>query len=147
MEKPVYTISSYDNGLLHFFESVGEGSTTKKVIAFSPSNENKMIYRLVFGDLSPDGNIDVFSSSSNSDMKMILATVIKAVTTFFEYHTDKVISFIGSTPARTRLYRAVITKFIDDPELSYEIYGFTPEDVIELFEKNKHYIGYLIRKK
>lgn len=151
MEKPVYPINTFENGLYHFFDSVSDNIVTKKVVAFSPSTENEQIYRLVFGDLLPNGNIDVYGSSQNKDMELILSTVIKAIESFFVYHPEKIISFAGSTPARTRLYRAVINKFIDNlenqPELSYKIYGFTDDNEIEPFQKDKIYIGYLIHKK
>ena len=133
-----------------FIDSVSDNVVTKKVVAFSPSSENEQIYRLVFGDLLPNGNIDVYSSSQNKDMELILSTVIKAIESFFVYHPENVISFAGSTPARIRLYRAVINKFIDHlenpPKLSYKIYGFTDENQIESFQKDKTYIGYLIHK-
>jgi hypothetical protein len=76
MEKPNYPIDTFENGLYHFFDSVSNGKTTKKVVAFSPSTENELIYRLVFGDLLPDGNIDVYASSQNNDMELILSTVL-----------------------------------------------------------------------
>jgi len=150
MEKPVYPISTFENGLYHFFDSVNDNVVTKKVVAFSPSTENEQIYRLAFGDLLPNGNIDVYSASQNKDIELILSTVIKAIESFFVYHPEKIISFAGSTPARTPLYRAVINKFIDNlenpPELSNKIYGFTDENEIESFQKDKTYIGYLIHK-
>jgi hypothetical protein len=146
MEKPNYPIDSFENGLLYFFESVGNEIVTTKVVIFSPSSEDDNIYRLVLGDLLNDGNIDVYSTSQNNDMELILMTVIKIIELFFNHYPDKIVAFTGSTPSRTRLYRAVISKFIDNPNSSYEICGITDENEVKLFQKNIQYVGYLIKK-
>ena len=107
-----------------------------------------MLYSLVFGNVGENGEIDVYSTNANNEnMKVILGTVISTIETFFNHHPDKIITFTGSTPARTRLYRAVISKFIDNQELSYNIYGFSADGKVEIFQKHESYIGYFIQKK
>ncbi len=147
MEKPNYELESFENGQFHFFESKNtKGEIIKKVVAFSKSEENEDIYRLVFGDLIGNGKIDFYSSSTNNDMEIILNSVIKAIEIFFNHNPEKSITFTGSTISRTRLYRAVISKFMESKEPKYSVFGFTNENEIIIFDKNKTFIGYLIKK-
>jgi hypothetical protein len=146
--KPLYKIDTFQDGLYHFFDSIDEGLTTQKVVAFKQSEENDLLYSLVFGNVGDNGEIDVHSTNaSNENMKIILGTVISTIEIFFKHHPDRIITFTGSTPARTRLYRAVISKFIDNQELSYNIYGFSTDGKVEIFQKHESYIGYFIQKK
>jgi hypothetical protein len=146
MEKPNYPIDSFENELFHFFDSIGNEIVTKKVVAFYTSKENEQVYRLILGDVLDDGNIDIYSTSQNNDMEMILTTVIKTIEKFFIRYPDKIVTFTGSTPARTRLYRAVISKFVNNDDYSYKIYGIKSDNDAELFQNNHSYIGYLILK-
>lgn len=98
MEKPNYPIDSFENGLLYFFESIGNEIVTTKVVIFSPSLEDNNIYRLVLGDLLNDGNIDVYSTSQNNDMELILMTVIKTIELFFNHYPDKIVILQAAHP-------------------------------------------------
>lgn len=82
-----------------------------------------IIINLLFGDLLPNGKIDTLSVSNNSDMRIVLTTVVSTLFSFFEQNPDKIVFFTGSTLSRTRLYRAVISKFIQETELFYDIKG------------------------
>ncbi|MCU0469620.1 MAG: hypothetical protein MUF58_13550 [Arcicella sp.] len=146
--KPLYKIDTFQDGLYHFFESVSDNVITQKVVAFRQSEEDDLIYSLVFGNVGDNGEIDVYSTNnSNENMETILGTVISTIEIFFKYHPDKIITFTGSTPSRTRLYRAVIGKFVDEKDFSYNIYGISNDREVESFQKHKSYIGYFIQKK
>ena len=146
--KPLYKIDTFQDGLYHFFDSISEGSAMQKVVAFKQSEENDLLYSLVFGNVAENGEIDVYTTNaSNENMKVILGTVISTIEIFFKHHPDKIITFTGSTPARTQLYRAVIGKFIDNQELLYNIYGFSTDGKVEIFQRHESYIGYFIQKK
>ena len=146
--KPLYKINTFQNGLYHFFDSINDGQITQKVVAFKQSEENDLLYSLVFGNVGKDGEIDVYSTNtSNENMDIILGTVIITIEVFFVHHPDKIVTFTGSTPARTRLYRAVISKFIDKKDFSYDVYGVSIDKGIEVFQKHELYMGYFIKKK
>ncbi len=147
MEKPTYSVKVSDDGFSYFFDSISESQTIKKAVKYLPTNGNSELYQLMFGNILPDGEIDVFAVSNNDDMELILSTVISSVELFFDKFPDKIIGFSGSTPARTRLYRAAIAKFAQNKELAYHIFGLTDSDELEIFDKNHSYSGYIIQKK
>ena len=145
MEKPTCLLKSTPNALQHIFESVKNDVVIPKIVVYLPIENNPNLYQLVFGNLMPNGEIDTLSVSNNDDMKIILTTVVKTLFSFFELNPDKVVIFTGSTLSRTRLYRAVISKFINETELFYEIKGITENGVLEKFQSNQTYLGYLIQ--
>jgi hypothetical protein len=146
MEKPAYSLESSSDNTFYFFESIGEKSI-KKAIGYIPFEDNPTIVELVFGDLTDTYSIDFMTVSDNQDMQMVISTVIKSVKYFLEKYPDKIIYFRGSTPARTRLYRAVIAKNLDTTELFYDVLGILENEQSEPFNKSNSYIGYLIVKK
>jgi hypothetical protein len=147
MEKPTYNVKSSDDGLKYFFESINDDKIIKKVVAYLPTAESPNLYQLIFGDLLPNGEIDVFSNSNNQDMRLVLTTVVGTLAEFFEKYPRKTVAFTGSTNSRTRLYRAAITKFIQTTELYYQVLGILEDDSIENFNPNHQYYAYLIKQK
>ena len=146
MDKLAYSLESSADNTFYFFESIGEKSI-RKAIGYIPFQDNPKIVELVFGDLTDTYSIDFMTVSDNQDMKMVISTVIKSVKLFLGKYPDKIIYFRGSTPSRTRLYRAVISKNIDTTELFYDVLGILENEQSEPFDKNNSYIGYLIIKK
>ena len=80
-------------------------------------------------------------------MKVVLTTVVSTFLQFFELHPAATVAFIGSTSSRTRLYRAVITKFIKETELYYQVLGIKENGYFEPFDSQEVYVGYLITQK
>ena len=147
MEKPHYELKSTPNALQHVFESVSDDKVIQKIVAYIPTEDDDEYYQLIFGDLLPNGKIDTLSISNNNDMRMVLTTVVSTLFSFFEQNPNKIVFFTGSTLSRTRLYRAVISKFIQQTELFYDIKGITEDESIEKFDNNHSYIAYLIELK
>jgi hypothetical protein len=147
MEKPVYNLRTSPNGLRYFFESVSDEKIIKKVIVFAQMDEDKMLYQLIFGNQLPNNEIDVMTVDDNQDREMILSTIISCIEQFFEKYPEKFVSFSGSTSSRNRLYRAVITKYLANDEPKYNIWGYNSDEDLEPFQKNHHYIGFIIQKK
>ena len=146
MKKPVYDLKSSADGHFYFFNSKGERAV-KKAIVFIPLKNNSSIVELVFGDIKNDSSIDFYSVSENNDLLEIISTVIESLKLYLDKFPDMTVYFRGSTPARTRLYRAVIAKNLNVNELIYEIIGVLGNEQIETFNKDHTYLGYLIRKK
>ncbi len=147
MEKPVYNITASDDGLQFFFDSVSNEKVIKKVVAYFPVEERNDLYQLVFGNLLLNGKIDVSTVDNNQDMITILTTVADTMPKFFNRYPDKNVVFTGSTKARTRLYRAVISKMAQKKELSYEIFGILDDSSSEIFDSSHNYYGFVIRQK
>lgn len=61
-------------------------------------------------------------------------------------HPRAVVLFEGSTPARTRLYRMGINKWIDRVEADFEVLGFK-NDVWEKYVKGGNYGVLLVQRK
>ena len=144
MEKPVYPIRVAETGLWYEFDSVSEQKTIRKVVAFYISPANNDSAELVFGDLLTDGSIDVNVKSNNKDMAVILLTVVRVIYYFLELYPSKTVMFMGSTAARNRLYRALITKFLPEQMHIFEVFGLTFDNQLEPFSADKDYFSYQI---
>lgn len=141
MEKPIYNIESSSDRLFYEFESNSDYKIIKKAVVYLPIKQDPNLYELIFGDLQDDGTINVQTVSNNQDIVLILNTVIKTLYHFFELYPSKTVIFTGSSASRNRLYRAVISKLINE---KFDIFGITFDDEIELFVPNKNYFAFQI---
>jgi hypothetical protein len=123
-----------------------EAEIIRKIIAYELVDEEEKIYNLSLVDKAEDGNISDMIVSNNNDMEKVLSTVIQTFPIFFEEFEQSKIFFRGSTPARTRLYKIIISKYLQVFEQDYLIYGFLNR-ASELFVKGKNYEAFLISKK
>jgi hypothetical protein len=128
---------------LTVFEFISEGpkGAIRKLIHFQPTSQQG-IYNLAFGDKDLEtGDINDLAISNNGDMEKVLATVVSAVYAFFDKHPDAMVYATGSTQARTRLYRMGITKFYEEMNKDFYLFGrsvttfmtLKPEKIIKDF--------------
>ncbi|SOD88393.1 DUF6934 family protein [Spirosoma fluviale] len=144
MNQPFYQFTTSKEVLRFNFISVGH-RTIHKVIIYQklpPPN----LYNLVLADIDKYNQLDDFSISDNGDRDKILATVIQTMFVFFEQYPNASVSFVGSTPARTRLYQAAIARELDVATQRLAIYGLV-NGIPEPFERNKSYSGFVIFQK
>lgn len=130
------------------FEFISEGprGAIRKLIEFQQTTEPET-YNLAFGDKHPlTGGIDDLTVSDNGDTEKVLATVVAAAYTFLDNHRTAYVYAQGSTKARTRLYRMGITRFYEDMEQDFHLYGRVGEDFVE-FESGVEYEGFLAQRK
>lgn len=146
MEKPIYHIDSSIDAEWHFFKSVSSTKVIEKAVIFNKVDEENGIYELIFGDLE-DGFVNVKNVSDNQDMLLVLGTVIKTIYLFFERNSNKTVIFMGSSTARNRIYRAIISKFISEINNNFEIFGTNFDGIDEPFVKEKDYFAFKIRLK
>ncbi len=146
MEKPTYHIESSIDAEWHFFKSVSSTKIIEKAVVFNKVDEENGIYELIFGDLE-DGFVNVKNVSDNQDMSLVLGTVIKTIYLFFERNSDKTVIFMGSSTARNRIYRAIISKFISEITNNFEVLGTNFDGIDETFVKEKDYFAFKIRLK
>nr|WP_315014968.1 hypothetical protein [Capnocytophaga leadbetteri] len=66
---------------------------------------------------------------------------------FTNKYPDAYIFATGSTPARTRLYRRSIFKFLEEAQENFYIYGVLKNRETEEFIPNKEYEGFVIQRK
>ena len=75
-----------------------------------------------------------------------MATVVDAVYTFLNNYPDVFVYATGSTKARTRLYRMGITRYYDQMQKDFYLYGQIGDDFVE-FEIGAEYDGFLAQRK
>lgn len=79
------------------------------------------------------------------DLKTVLATIIQIINVFLTTKPNYLIAFKGSDQRRQRLYRIVISKELSEIRNKFDVFGGIG-DTIHLFESNKQFDYYLIRK-
>jgi hypothetical protein len=136
-----------DNTLTYFeFISVGSKGPIRKIIEFQATS-TPGLYNLAFGDKHPEtGEIDDLAISNNGDTQKVLGTVVSALYAFFDRNPEAIVYATGSTPARTRLYRMGITKFYDEIQNDFYLYGQIG-DKLYVFETGIAYEGFVAQRK
>jgi len=130
------------------FEFSSEGPKGKiiKVVQFQQIEESN-VYNLAFGDFNPlTAELDDKIVTDNRDSEKVLATVVAAVYSFTEHYPDTWVYAIGSTEARTRLYRMGINKYFDIANNDFNILG-EHESGWEQYKKGRYYTAFAVYKK
>ncbi|NEW81189.1 MAG: hypothetical protein GZ094_02330 [Mariniphaga sp.] len=128
------------------FVSIGHKGKITKLVQFTPTNY-KDLYNLGFGDMNAEtGEIDDNVISNNGDSEKVLATVVSTLYAFTDKYTEALVYATGSNKSRTRLYRMGITKYLDDAQGDFEIYGEKQEEWEE-FRKDIDYDAFLVKRK
>ena len=133
---------------LTVFEFISEGpkGIIRKLIHFQPTFQQG-IYNLAFGDKDPEtGDINDRAISNNGDMEKVLATVVSALYAFFDKHPYAMVYATGSTQARTRLYRMGITKFYEEMNKDFYLFGQIGDNFYD-FKIGADYQGFLAQRK
>ncbi len=105
------------------FDSDGPKGKIRKLVQYTEINL-KDYYNLGFGDKDHRTNaIDDLIVTNNGDSQKILATVASTLFEFTNHHPNANIIAIGSTLARTRLYRMGITNNLEAIEENFKVYG------------------------
>lgn len=142
--KPYYNFEVSADKLIYEFESKSETKTIHKVVIYEKLSDLENHFHMGFGDLTSNGKIDYLIQSRNKDMSLILSTVVQTMFLFFERYPEAKVVFTGSNYIRTRLYRSIISKFVNEAEQFFEILGFTEDGAQEKFQKDKDYHAFLI---
>jgi hypothetical protein len=125
---PKYQLKSGQELSSYEFVSEGPQGLITERIQFTLINEEQ-VYNLAFGDKDPiSGEIDDLVISNNGDSEKVLATVIAAVYAFCDKHPDIWIFAAGSTNSRTRLYRIGISKYLEEINDDFDLYGEINEE-------------------
>lgn len=143
---PKYPLSSSDQLLTFEFESEGKLGRVSKLVAYQATNL-KGVYNLAFGDKNAEtGQINDRVITDNRDRDKVLATVAATVYAFTDKYPDSWVYLTGSTKSRTRLYRMGISKFIDELDQDFEVYGQI-NDSWGNFRRDTEFEGFLVRRK
>jgi len=130
------------------FEFISEGNhgPIPKLVVYSKTHLHNF-YNLGFGDKDKvTGEIDDKVVTNNGDSQKVLATVASTLYIFIEKFPEAMVFAIGSTRARTRLYRIGISNNLIEIQNDFEAYGLR-EDGWNIFEKETEYEAFLVMKK
>jgi hypothetical protein len=145
MKYEKYHIKTYPSFLKFEFISDGPKGNIRKQVIFRQT-EHPDVYNIGFGDVDMvSGEINDISITNNSDSKKVLVTVAWAVMRFFERKPDKYVFAVGSTKARTRLYRMGISNNLKEIQKEFEVFGYDGLKW-QVFVKETEYEAFLIRK-
>ena len=146
MKLDKYELKSGEHLEVYEFNSIGLCGRITKLVQYTPTNY-KDLYNLGFGDKNIEsGEIDDQVISNNGDSEKVLATVVATLYAFTDKHQDALVYATGSTKSRTRLYRMGITKYLEEAQQDFEIYGEI-EDDWEEFQKDVDYEAFLVKRK
>lgn len=128
------------------FISEGPKGNVLKLIEFQPT-DNPNVFNLAFGDQDPvTGGINDLVVTNNGDTDKVLETVVEALYRFAISHPNTYVYATGSTPARTRLYRIGITRFYQQIQQDFRLYG-QKGDALEPFRLGEEYEEFLAQRK
>lgn len=128
------------------FSSEGPKGQIPKLIKFSETTL-KGFYNLAFGDKNLEtGDIDDAVVSNNGDSEQVLTTVVSAVYSFTEVEKEAWVYATGSTKSRTRLYRMGITKYFEEVNKDFIVFGLRNGEW-EDFIKEIEYTAFLVRRR
>lgn len=144
MDLEFYPVTHQKSYLLFEFESISETKCIKKRVEFAVLSRTAQLYNLALTDLDHEGSTSDVVVNDNADMPKVMATVIHCLLQFLENHPLATVLVRGNSPARTRLYRAVISREISKVKNFLEIYG-TDGHANEPFRINTHYEAFFIK--
>jgi hypothetical protein len=146
MNLPRYELKAEKSLLVYEFTSEGSKGQIPKLIKFSETTL-KGFYNLAFGDKNSEtGELDDTVVSSNGDSEQVLATVVSAVYAFTSLQNDAWVYATRSTKSRTRLYRMGISKYYDEIEKDFYLFGMWNGEWKE-FEMEIDYTAFLVKRK
>ncbi|MVN20833.1 hypothetical protein GO621_04710 [Mucilaginibacter sp. HMF7410] len=130
------------------FEFVSEGINGKisKLVIYCETHLHNF-YNLGFGDKDETtGEIDDEVVTNNGDSEKVLATVASTLYTFTDKFPQAMVFAIGSTKARTRLYRLGISNNVEEIEEDFEVFGLVDKNW-QPFEKQTEFEAFLVKRK
>lgn len=146
MKLPRYQLRAEKSFMVFEFISEGPKGQIPKLVKFSETNL-KGLFNLAFGDKDEHtGEINDKTISNNSDSEKVLATVVATLYAFTDKHPENYVLATGSTKSRTRLYRMGITKYFEEIQKDYFIFGLRNEEW-ENFEIGIEYEAFLAKRK
>ncbi len=146
MKLPKYHLKAESRFTRFEFISEGTKGAIRKLIEFQATTDPD-VYNLAFGDKDPlTDDINDLAVTNNGDTEKVLATVIAALYVFFDNYPAAYVYATGSTETRTRLYRMGITKFYEEMQKDFYLYGQAGDNYPE-FELGKDYDGFLTQRK
>jgi hypothetical protein len=143
MTHPSYPFDRTVDETYFEFTSVSPTRSIRKAVAFTALPARTGWFNLALVDVLENDHFDDTSVSDNGDMEMIFATVIETLRRFFQRQPAARVLFRGSTPARTRMYRIILTKLLEEATKTYRVQGII-QGKLEVFTPNRPYEAFVL---
>lgn len=141
-----YPVIVGETSMVFEFVSTGIRGNISKLIIYSETHLHNF-YNLGFGDKDEaTGEIDDEVITNNGDSEKVLTTVASTLYIFMEKYPEAMVFAMGSTKARTRLYRIGITNNFTEIQKDFDVYGLL-QNGWQAFEKQTAYRAFLVLKK
>ena len=140
-----YNIAKYKNKP-DAFTFVSKGiKDVKKVIQIT-ATDLPNVYNLAMGD-EISGEIDYTNRTNNGDTGRVMETIAHIILQYTATNPDRSVFVAGNTPAKTRLYQMYLSNNLQSVETVFEVYGLMAGTSFEVFQKNKNFSGFLVRRR
>lgn len=146
MDLEFYPLTVKNHYRLFEFQSVSETKRISKQVIISPIPGTSGVYNFALVDVLKNNITSDIEISNNADMPKVMSTVIHCLLGFLEQYPFAAVHIEGNSPARNRLYRAVIGREISKVENFLDIYGMTGS-YMESFQVDSKYDSFLIKRK
>ena len=145
MKEPTYDLQTEKNYFVYKFTSAGPKGAVEKIVLYTETDVSNN-FNLAFGDLNESGDdFDDFAVTDNQDTLKVLGTVASTLFPFFTHNPGATVIASGSTPARNRLYRTGIARYLDEISEKFAIFGYNKEGEWEDFNPSNDYQAFSIR--
>lgn len=137
-----FKIVGGDTSLFRYgFYSVGEHEIVK-IVSVSKIENLDNVYNLGFGNLekNEDGTdfVNDSSDTNNSDFDRVLKTVFGCIAHYLKrVNGDAKVLFFGNTKHKHDLYKRMISKYIDDLLVHFEVKGGALDGDVGFIEKKQ----------
>jgi hypothetical protein len=144
MDQPHYEFEYSLPRKVYSFTSEGRNGPVRKVVEFTLIQSGK--YNLGFGDWNEEKQgYDDKAITDNGDMEIMLSTVIRVTTRFLSTIPGVSVHLTGSTAARIRLYRIIISNNYEVISREFTVLGLLCGEWFK-YEKNVNYEAFLVSK-
>lgn len=146
MRRDKYPVTIGETLMVFEFVSEGIRGSIPKLVIYSETHLHNF-YNLGFGDKDETtGQIDDEVITNNGDSEKVLATVASTLYIFMDKFPDAMVFAMGSSKARTRLYRMGISNHLAEIQKDFDVYGLVGNSW-KPFEKQTEFIAFLVTKK
>jgi len=141
-----YPLMVHRDHLNYRFYSEGHKGRILKSIGYEPlCFRSFKAFNLTLGDVDErTGRVRCNVVSDNGDRDKVLRTVGESVIILCRRHRDAYVMATGSSPARNRLYRMMISKHLEEIEQRFLILGLLGWEM-ELFRNDRNYDGFMVK--
>ena len=140
----------YDENSLEFtFTIKGKKGVERKKVKLTKT-QYLGAYNLALGTIKDNDSTDYSDITNTGDLVNLFGKVVNCVVIFLEKHPGKSVFFTGDTEQKTLVYHEILRRHYNEFSKKFYIFGIVENEykvVIEKFDSNSKYSGFLIESK